>query len=124
MTDPLWIDIPLGFDARGRTAGTSYPNHVLDMIEQVLFTTPGERVNRPDFGCGLLTLVFEPNSYELAATLQLSASGALQLWLGDVITVESLEATAEDNVLRVVVRYVILATGERRTDVIEGSVNR
>jgi phage baseplate assembly protein W len=116
------IDFPFHTDARGRTAATDYPDHVLDMVEQVLFTTPGERVNRPDFGCGLLALVFEPNSPELAATLQVSAEGALQRWLGDVITVESLRVTAEDSTLRVEVRYVITATGERRDDVIEGSV--
>jgi phage baseplate assembly protein W len=124
MTNPLWIDVPLHFDARGRTAGTGYPDHVLDMIEQVLFTTPGERVERPDFGCGLLALVFEPNSFELAATLQIAALGALQLWLGDVITVDSLEVTADENTLRVEVRYVILATGESRDDVVAGKVTR
>ena len=82
------------------------------MIEQLLFTRPGERVNRPDFGCGLLDLVFEPNSPELAAALQVSAEGALARWLGDVITVDELTVSAEDATLRIVVRYTLLASGE------------
>ena len=63
------IDFPFHFDSRGRTASTSDEDHIRDMIEQVLFTGPGERVNRPDFGTGLMQLVFAPNSDELAATL-------------------------------------------------------
>lgn len=116
------IDFPYGFDARGRTATTGYPDHVLDMIEQLLFTSPGERVNRPDFGCGLLDLVFAPNSPELAATLQMTAQASLQRWLGDVITVESLTVTSEETTLRVDVQYVIKVTGDRRAGTLEGSV--
>ncbi|WP_158892943.1 GPW/gp25 family protein [Amycolatopsis anabasis] len=120
----MQIDFPFHVDPRGRSADTGYPDHVLDLIEQLLFTTPGERVNRPDFGCGLLDLVFEPNSPELAAALQVSAEGALQRWLGDVLRVESLEVTAEESTLRIELRYVLLATGEHRHDVLEGSVPR
>lgn len=116
------IDFPLHVGTAGRTAAAAYPDHVREMIELVLFTTPGERVNRPDFGCGLLDLVFEPNSVELAAALRVSAQGALQRWLGDVIVVDSLEVTAEDSTLRIEVRYLLIATGEVRTDVIEGGV--
>jgi uncharacterized protein len=114
------IDFPFHLDARGRTADTDYPDHVRDMVEQLLFTRPGERVNRPDFGCGLLDLVFEPNSPELAAALQVSAEGALQRWLGDVITVDSLTVTADDATLHVDVRYVLLATGEQVHVVLQG----
>jgi len=118
------IDFPFHIDGRGRTAETDYPDHVLDMIEQVLFTTTGERVNRPDFGCGLLDLVFEPNSPELAAALQVSAGGALQHWLGDVITVDSLVVVAEEATLRFELKYVLIATGEQRTVVLEGGQTR
>lgn len=118
------IDFPFHVDARGRAAAADYPDHVLDMIEQLLFTTPGERVMRPDFGCGLLDLLFGPNSPELAAALQVSAEGALQRWLGDVITVDSLVATAEESTLRIELRYLINATGQRRDDVIVGSALR
>src|SRR5437867_10787337 len=100
------IDFPFHFDQRGRTATTGDDDHIRDMIEQLLFTNPGERVNRPDFGSGLLQLVFAANSPELAAALQFAMQAALQRYLGDLIALESLEATAEGSVLRVVVRYV------------------
>ena len=66
-------------------------DHIRDLIEQVLFTAPGERVNRPNFGSGLLQLVFAPNSDELAAATQFLVQGALQQWLGDLIQVEGVE---------------------------------
>lgn len=115
------IDFPFHIGPRGRIADTGYAAHVLDLIEQLLFTTPGERVMRPDFGVGLLDLVFEPNSPELAAALQVSAEGALQRWLGDLIKVDSLVVTAEESTLRIEIAYVLLATGERRQDVLEGT---
>ncbi|WP_232784485.1 GPW/gp25 family protein, partial [Carbonactinospora thermoautotrophica] len=90
------IAFPFRIDRRGRTADAAYEDHVRDMIEQLLFTSPGERVMRPDFGCGLLDLVFAPNSPELASALQLSVQAALQRWLGDVIEVESLEVVSEE----------------------------
>ncbi|WP_346268221.1 GPW/gp25 family protein [Streptomyces sp. SCUT-3] len=75
------IAFPFRTDSRGRTAHAPYDEHVRDMIEQLLFTSPGERVMRPDFGCGLLDLVFAPNSPELASALQLTVHAALQQWL-------------------------------------------
>lgn len=110
------IDYPLHFDTLGRTALTSASDHVRDMIEQLLFTNAGERVNRPDFGSGLLHAVFAPNSPELAAALQYTTRAALQRWLGDVIDVQAMEVSADEATLRVVVQYVIKQTGERRSD--------
>lgn len=106
------IDFPFHFDARGATASTGYADHVRDMIEQLLFTTPGERVNRPDFGCGLLQLVFAPNSPELAATVQFTTQASLAQWLGDIVDVRSLEVDAQDSILRVELSYALRATGE------------
>jgi phage baseplate assembly protein W len=106
------IDFPFHFDRRGATATTDYADHVRDMIEQLLFTTPGERINRPDFGCGLMQLVFAPNSPELAATVQFTTQAALAQWLGDVIDVHSLEVKAIDSTLRVELDYALRATGE------------
>jgi len=110
------IDFPFHFDNSGRTAATDDDDHIRDMIEQLLFTSPGERVNRPDFGSGLLGMVFEPNSLELAATLQFTMKAALLQWLGDLIEVRALEVTSEDSTLRVVLQYVVRRTGEQRTD--------
>ena len=110
------IDFPFHFDAHGRTAATGDDDHIRDMIEQLLFTNPGERVNRPDFGSGLLQMVFAPNSPELAAALQFTMRGALQRWLGDVIDLSALDVTADDATLSVLVSYVIRRTGEAHTE--------
>ena len=108
------IDYPFHFDGRGRTAETLDDDHIRDLIEQVLFTSPGERVNRPDFGSGLMQLVFAPNSDELAAATQFLVQGALQQWLGDLIQVESVQVKSEDTTLRVTIQYVIRRTGQQR----------
>ncbi len=106
------IDFPFHFDGRGRTAATGDDDHIRDMIEQLLFTNPGERVNRPDFGSGLLQLVFAPNSPELAATLQFTMQAALQRWLGDVIEVQNLQVTSQDSTLRVLLQYLVRRTNQ------------
>ena len=117
------IDFPYHFDNRGRTALTDDEDHIRDLIHQVLFTSPGERVNRPTFGCGLLQMVFMPNSDELAATLQLLVQGSLQQWLGDLITVESVRVEADDATLRVSIGYIIRRTQTRATaEFTKGSV--
>ncbi len=121
-TNHFQIDYPFHFDSHGRTAGTDEAGHVRDMIEQLLFTNPGERVNRPDFGSGLLQMVFAPNSPELAAALQFTVQAALQRWLGDVIDVHSLDVDAMDASLRVELAYRLRATGETRSDTFERSV--
>src|SRR5207248_6393240 len=94
------------FDSRGRTAECVDDRHVRDLIEQVLFTSPGERVNRPDFGTGLLQAVFRPNTAQLVGTLQAD----LQRWLGSIIAVEGVEVAPEEASLSVTVRYTILET--------------
>jgi phage baseplate assembly protein W len=108
------LDYPYQFDGSGRTARTGEAAHVRDLIEQVLFTVPGERVNRPTFGSGLMQLVFAPNSDALTAATQVSVHGALQQWLGDLLMVEGVEVLREDAALRVTVRYVLRRTQERR----------
>lgn len=113
------IDFPFRFDGRGRTALTGGDDHVRDMIEQFLFTEAGERVNRPDFGSGLMQLVFGPASPEVAAALQHTVHAGLQRWLGDVIEVQALQVTADDAVLRVDLRYLVRRTGEVRGETFE-----
>lgn len=106
------LDFPFHFDSRGRTALADQNKHIRDMIEQLIFTNPGERVNRPDFGSGVLQLIFAPNSPELAATVQFTMQAALQRWLGDLIEVRSLEVTAVDSTLTIELVYAIHRTGE------------
>lgn len=101
------IDYPFRLDPSGRTATTDDDGHVADLIEEVLFTSPGERVNRPTFGTGLLQVVFAPNSDEVATATQFLAQAALQQWLGDLIEVEAVDVSADDATLSVTVRYTV-----------------
>src|SRR3954451_18538984 len=106
------VSLPYRIDGRGRTAeAESNDAHIRDLIETVLFTVPGERVNRPDFGCGLLQFVFAPNSEELAATLQALVQASLQQWLGTLIGIEAVAVASVDATLTIDVRYTVLATG-------------
>ena len=109
------IDFPFHFDGRRRTAATGDDDHIRDMIEQLLLTSPGERVNRPDFGSGLLQMVFAPNSPELAAALQFSMQATLQRWLGDLIELQALEVTSQDSTLSILIQYVVRRSNERKT---------
>jgi phage baseplate assembly protein W len=113
---PRYMDYPFHIDGRGRSADTDEDDHIRDLIHQVLFTSPGERVNRPDFGCGLKQMVFMPNSDALATATQLLVHGALQRWLETVIQVERVKVEARDEQLRVTVVYSKRTTGERRQD--------
>jgi hypothetical protein len=110
------IEYPLQFDGRGRTAVTVDSDHIRDMIDQLLFTNPGERVNQPDLGSGVLQMVFAPNSVEVAAALQLTVQAALQRFLGDLISLQQVQVTAQDSVLTVVVQYLLSQTQQGFTD--------
>jgi phage baseplate assembly protein W len=105
------IAYPFAIGADGRTALDSVEVHVRGMIEQLLLTNPGERVNRPDFGGGLYQLVFGPNSPELAATLQLTLQAAVQRYLGDVVGLQGLNVTADNERLLVQLNYTLQQTG-------------
>jgi len=109
------IAYPYRFDNRGRTGEATDEQHIRDLIEQVLFTAPGERVNRPTFGSGVLGLVFAPNGDMLAAATQFTVQGALQQWLGDLIQVDSVDVRSEDAELQVLVRYTIRRTQQTQT---------
>ena len=110
----MQIDYPYHFDSRGRTATTDQDDHIRDLIEQLLFTVPGERVNRPTFGTGLLQLVFAPNSDELATATQFLVQSALQQWLGDLIQVEAVAVENVDSTLRLTVQYTVRRTQQRQ----------
>jgi uncharacterized protein len=109
------LNYPFGYDGRGQTAACEEDDHIRQMIEQVIFTSQSERVNRPSFGSGILKLVFAPNSDALAAATSLTVQGALQHWLGDLIQIESVEVQSTDGSLNVLVQYTIRRTQERKT---------
>ncbi len=120
----LHMHFPLKFDNRGRTAVCDTPRHVRQMIEEFLFTAPGERLNRPDFGSGVLNLIFAPNSVGLAATLEASIQAGLQSCLGDLIEVRHLEVLAHNEILSIELSYTLLRTGEDLTETFERSLGR
>jgi hypothetical protein len=115
----MQLDFPFHFDASGRTAAAGEDGHIRDLIQQVLFTSPGERVNRPSFGCGLLQLVFAPNEDALATTAQMTVQGALQQWLGDLIQLEAVEVQHHDAALSVSVQYTVRRSQRRQVATFE-----
>jgi uncharacterized protein len=110
------IAFPYQLYARGTTAAAaSNDDHIAQMLEQLLFTRPGERVNRPTFGCGLLDLVFSPTSPEVAAALAITVSAAIEQWLGDVIKIQSVDVSSLASTLTVMLSYAVVATGDPAT---------
>ena len=107
----LNLHYPYEFDGRGRTRTDAYAEWIRGLVEQVLFTSPGERVMRPDFGCGLAQLIFEPNSVTLAATTQMLVQAALLQHLSHLIAVNEVSVDADDAALRVNVSYTVLEDG-------------
>jgi uncharacterized protein len=120
--DQPFLKFPFRIDGRGRAATTDANDHIRDMIYQVLFTSPGERVNRPDFGCGVKALLFMPNSDVLAAATQTLVKSALQKWLEREIQVEQVEVQAIDSQLVIKVVYRNRVDGERRQDTFQAPV--
>lgn len=103
------LNFPYQFDGRGRSRD-ALSDYIRQLVEQVLFTSPGERVNLPDFGSGLLQLVFAPNSLEMEAATQFTVQAALQKWLSSYVKVQSVVANADKGVLTVTVKYSPLST--------------
>jgi phage baseplate assembly protein W len=109
----MTLDHPWSIDGRGRTAATDHDEHIRDLIEQVLLTSPGERVMRPDFGAGLLAQVFEPGDVTVAATTEYLVQSALERTLANLIAVERVQVESIDSALIVTVVYVVLRTRTR-----------
>jgi uncharacterized protein len=112
--DPLQFPFPLRLDADKRLADPDWEEHVDEMVRQVLLTSPGERVNRPDFGTGILAMVFTPAGPSLAA-LQVLIQTSLARWLGTLIEVNGVSVTSEDSTVQVSVAYTLRATRATRT---------
>jgi uncharacterized protein len=106
-----YVAFPLTVDGRGRTGEAGIARHVADLVEAVLFTAPGERVNRPDFGAGLAQLLFAPVDESVVSAAELQARSGLQRWLGEAIELEDLGVELDDAAVRVTVRYRLRATG-------------
>ncbi len=112
------LSFPFRIERTGRSATASPDDEVRELIEQLLFVAPGERVMRPTLGSGTGQLVFAPAGEQLAATTQHLVQGALQAWLGDRILVESVDVTADEAVLTVAIQYRLRISAEQRTVVL------
>ena len=115
MSTIMNVAFPYSFDATGHTATTDPLSHIGDMIEQILFTSPGERVNRPTFGSGTAQLVFAPNSDLLAGVQQQAIQAGLQQWLSDLISVQSVTVVSSDATLQITVVYLVLQSQQQQT---------
>ena len=109
------IKFPYQYDYRGKTATSNYEDHIREMIEQILFTSPGERPNRPSFGCGAKQLLFQPNSDEVATTTQFLIQGALQQWMSELIEVQEIQVENQDASLQITLKYRIRHTQNEKT---------
>src|ERR1700756_1704708 len=109
MSDPIRsICYPIGIDLALGTLmeETDYSKHVRQMMLQVLFTNPGERINKPDFGCGLRQMVFAPNSIASANLLKVLINKSLTKYLGTLITLNGVEVEPTDSTLNVNIAYI------------------
>lgn len=115
--DQRYLDYPFDVSGRGTPNTTTPDDHLRDLIIQVLFTNPGERVNLPEFGVGVQRLVFAPNSETLRTSIQFLITTSLQRWLGDRITVEQVNVSSEagaENAVTIEIVYVVKATQQRQ----------
>jgi phage baseplate assembly protein W len=106
-----YVAFPFTVDGRGRTGEAGLARHIADLVEAVLFTAPGERVNRPDFGSGLAQLLFAPVDESVVSAAELHARSGLQRWLGEAVDIEDLSVELADAAVRVTVRYRLRASG-------------
>jgi len=107
---------PFRIDAASRQAAQArYEAHVEQMIRQVLLTSLGERVNLPEFGCGLRQILFAPHSEALDTTTKLIVQQALNRWLAGQIEVRDVKVapvaeTGDTAQLQVQIEYILIET--------------
>ena len=119
----MYLSAPYRIDGTGRTASTDdLRAHARDLIEAVIFTAPGERVNRPDFGSGILDMLFDANSQALETAAEFLIRSAIQKHLSDILTVSSLTLRRDEGLLEITFAYDLRATGEQFTDSIRREV--
>jgi hypothetical protein len=113
------VGFPFRTDDSGRLYDPAYEEHVRQLIEQLLFTAHGERVNRPDLGAGLLELLFAPASSEVISVAEHQVAGSLNRWLGELIQVESVRVGSEVSRLRIEVLYILRRNQQHQAAVFE-----
>ena len=109
----MWLDYPFHVGNKGSIAVADADKHLRDGIEQVLFTNPGERVNLPEFGCGIRSFIFAGNSDVLAATMQFTVTQNLERWMGDVIKVDQVNVKNIEETLYIEIIFTKKENRER-----------
>jgi len=115
---PRFLKYPYSVAGSGIPNTTAPDDHLRDLILQVLFTNPGERVNLPQFGVGVQRLIFEPAGDTLRSSVQFLITTNLQQWLGDRLNVEQVNVSTdaqEDGMVTIEIIYRALATQQRGT---------
>ncbi len=105
MTDQTTFGFPFSVNKAGSINASGGDDAIRGQIIQVLFTTPGERVNLPEFGCGLFNLVFEGNNTVLAAAMEFTIGQALARWMNEEIMVEGIEVESRDETISIEIAY-------------------
>jgi phage baseplate assembly protein W len=112
-----FLKYPYHVSGNGTPSTTTADDHLRDLIVQVLFTIPGERVNLPEFGVGIQRLVFEPNSDALGASAQFLITTNLRRWLGDRIDVGQVQVTRApgfEETVSIEISYTVKATQQQQ----------
>ena len=113
-----YLDFPFGIGEDRRIRTTDKYDHIKDEIMTILLTSPGERVNEPEFGCGLKERVFSPNDEILATLVDLKISQALDRWLGDKIVTDEINVQSIDETLTIEIVYTVKETSEQDSTVL------
>ncbi len=106
------VSFPLRIDNRGRMATAGYETHVREMLEQLLFTQPGERVNRPDFGTPISAAIFDRPTDELISSLEFQVSTSVQRFMGEVVSLENVSIDVVDDQIEIILTYTIIALNQ------------
>ncbi len=118
LREARFLDYPYSVGTGGTPTLTGADDHLRDLILQILFTIPGERVNLPEFGVGVQRLLFAPNSDALRASTQMLITTGLRRWLGDRIDVTQVTVTSEpgeEQTVTIEIFYTLLVTQERQS---------
>lgn len=114
MNDERYLSFPFGLNGSGSVATNDLESAIRGRIEQVLFTSPGERVMLPEFGCGARDLVFQSNNEVLAAATEFTIAKALQTTLGRLVMINGVQVSREDAILHIEVVYTKTRDLERQ----------
>ena len=120
VPDPAFIGrgvrFPMAVDHRGAIAMASGPDQLDCSIRVVLSTAPGERVMRPQFGCRIWDLLFEPVNANTIGLMAQAVREAVAQWEPrvDLREVDVIPDPDDSSLVRIFLTYEIRTTNDRR----------